>query len=275
MVDWAPVPSNARNTEESIVTARLGLVLRWRHLLLHLVRRDLQHRWRRSALGPLWMLVNPLILLAVYGFVFSVVLRVHVPSYPLFLLAGLLPWLWFAAGISAAAGSIPRDASLLRKAPFPAELLPLRAILVAAADCTVGLLLLILAVAATRGLGPGVLLVPCLMALQGMLMMGIALPLAVWGAASRDAEHLAAAALRVLFFATPVAWAASAVPARYHVVVGANPLAALVDLYRSVLLGTPALDGASLAIFGVGAAVTLVVGWALASRRVERVTEVI
>ena len=99
--------------------------MRYRFLFEQMVRRELRQKYKGSVLGVLWYLVNPLVLMGVYALVFSVLLKVaDVPDYPLFLLIGLIVWVFFSQALLAAAPSLVMNASLVRKVRFPREAIP-------------------------------------------------------------------------------------------------------------------------------------------------------
>ena len=111
------------------VTRRL---LRYKSLLLTLVGRELKARYRGSVLGFLWSLVNPLILLGVYSFVFSTIFSPRYSGakpYPIFLMTGLFPWIWVSTALLEGTQGVISNAGLIRKAVFPAEILPMVSVL--------------------------------------------------------------------------------------------------------------------------------------------------
>jgi len=258
------------------VNERTGELWRWRHLFVHLVVREVRARYRRSLLGPLWLVVNPLVLVAVYTFVFSVVLKVPVADYPYFLLAGLLPWTWFVAALTRAVSSLARDANLVRRSPFPLEMLPLLGVVVAGCECAVGLVLLVAVLAVTGRCSCWTLpVLPLLLVVQASLTTGLALPLAAIGAVNRDVDHVVANGLRLLFFATPIAYGIEQVPESVRQVVAANPLAWLAGAYRACLLGGPVPAPAPSAVVVTVAFVVLVTGRSFFRRRAHLVPEVL
>ena len=254
---------------------RLKLLWQWRHLLSNLVWRDLRLRYRRSALGPFWLLLNPLILVLLYTFVFSVVLSVPIKKYPLFLLAGLIPWLWFAATVTSSVSALSRDSNLLRKAPFPSELLVLRAIIVTALDFLVGIFLLFLLFLIYGG-RPTVtfFFFPLLFFIQALFLAGLAMPLAMAGAVSHDFDHFVGNGLRILFFVTPIAYSLDSVPQKYRPLLTLNPLSWLTNLYQQTFLGgQPNLT--SLLFLCLLALLTFLFGWSFFRRRARLLPEVL
>ena len=119
-------------------------MLRYRFLFEQMVRRELRQKYKGSALGVLWYLVNPLVLMGAYGLVFAILLKVaNVDDYPLFLIAGLIVWVFFSQALLAAAPSLVQNASLVRKVRFPRETIPASSAVVQLATFGVMLALLL------------------------------------------------------------------------------------------------------------------------------------
>jgi ABC-type polysaccharide/polyol phosphate export permease len=176
-----------------------------RELLLLLVEKDLKVRYRGTVLGVFWSLLNPFLLMAVYAAVFTFIARFSIERYPVFVLSGLLPWTTFAGAVTAGTVSILVNANLVRRFPFPTEVLPLTAVLSNLVNLLPGLVLLVPLVYITGGhLGWSLLIVPVLLLLQCALTGGIVLALAGLTVYFRDVQHLVGVALTVWFFATPI-----------------------------------------------------------------------
>ena len=187
-------------------------LLRHRSLLATLVVRELKGRYRGSALGFLWSLVQPLLLLAVYSFVFGVIMKPRmggVEPYPLFVVCGLFPWIWFATALQEGTVSLTAGAGLIRRAVFPVELLPV----VPAVSNLVHLLLALPIVGVGLALGRlqgahvggwGALALPAILALELPLVAGLSLALAALHAHFKDVRDLLGSVLTLLFFLTPV-----------------------------------------------------------------------
>jgi ABC-2 type transport system permease protein/lipopolysaccharide transport system permease protein len=183
-----------------------------RSLLATLVVRELKGRYRGSVLGFLWSLVQPLLLLAVYSFVFGLVFAPRaggVEPYPLFLLCGLFPWIWLASALTEGCVSLVANAGLIRRAVFPAELLPVVPVVANLIHLLLALPVLAAALVAGRlGGAPvggwGALALPLVVAAELPLVAGAALALAALHAHFKDVRDLLASALTLLFFLTPV-----------------------------------------------------------------------
>ncbi len=224
----------------------------YRRLLGILVLRDLRLRYRGMGLGYLWSLVNPLLLLLTYSFVFSRILHVRIPDFPLYLGCGILPWIWFTHSITAGSRSVEQGKGLLRRGYFPAPVLPVVQVVAQFVHFLLGLLILE-PLLVLEGHVPGaslVALVP-LFLVQLTLLSGLALLVAALGVRFLDVEYVIANALLILFFLAAIVYQPESVPADIRPLLWVNPLAVLVDGYRAVLFyGTwpawPRVAGAAL-----------------------------
>jgi len=240
----------------------LGNLYKRRGLLFQLVRRDFEQRFVGSVAGWIWGLIHPLVLLLCWTFVFSVCLRQKLPdgqpgAYPLFLFAGMLPWLLFSETVQRSSSSLVDQATLLTKTVFPAEMIPLSLFLSSLVSHFMALALLLVAVEIwLRSLGAALIVLPLYMLLLGLLAVGIGWMVAALHVYLRDTSQFVTIILTVWFWMTPIFIFENQIPARLQIVVYANPLASIVRAYRQVLLGTQVLgwrDTGSLAVVSVSA----------------------
>ena len=253
-------------------------MLRHRFLFEQMVRRELRQKYKGSALGVLWYLVNPLVLMGAYALVFSVLWRVvgKIDAYPLYLIIGLIVWVFFAQSLLAAAPCLVQNAPLVRKVRFPRETIPASVATVQLITFLVMLALLLPVALPIRGsLDPALLLLPLFVVLLFCLVLGFSLLASVLHAHYRDVEPVLAAALLPWFFLTPIFFRVDDLPGvADHRAIGdalqwANPIAPFVAALRDLLYsGTaPSLGRlAYLVCAGIGA---LVLGVVL-FRRMER-----
>jgi ABC-type polysaccharide/polyol phosphate export permease len=252
-------------------------VSRHRFLFEQMVRRELRQRYKGSVLGVLWYLVNPVVLMGAYALVFSVLLKVaDIEDYPLFLICGLIVWVFFAQALLAAAPSLVQNAPLVRKVRFPREAIPASVAVVQLGTFLVMLALVLPIALAVRGtLEPELLLLPAVIALLFGLVLGLSLSVSALHAHFRDVEPVLAAGLVPWFFITPIFLPVEKIPGvRDHELVGdllewANPVAPFVDSVRELLYSGVAPSAgqfAYLAGVGLGA---LALGL-LVFRRMER-----
>lgn len=216
---------------------------RFRSLLATLTARELKARYRGSVLGYFWSLVNPLLLLAVYGFVFGYILNPRlgdVEPYAVFLVTGLFPWIWFSGSLLEGSGSLVANAGLIRKAAFPAEVLPAVAVVSQLVHFLLALPIVAGALAVGRYLGHpvggwGALVLPAVVLVQLPLVAGLALGLAALAAHFKDVRDILSNLLTLLFFSTPIIYPLEAVPEWIRSVVRANPLTPYTLAYQDAL----------------------------------------
>src|SRR3954469_1799705 len=218
-----------------------------------MVRRELRQRYKGSALGVVWYLVNPLVLMGAYTLMFGVILDAFpaIEDYPLFLLVGIVVWTFFSGSLLAAAPSLLDQSALIRKVRFPREAIPDSVCTVQFITFVVILALLTPVALLVRGsASPALLLLPVILAALYALALGGALIVAVLHAYFRDIAPILAAALLPWFFITPIFYQPQDTPGvADHPFVGdlltwANPIAPFIQAVRDVLYsGTaPALD---------------------------------
>lgn len=252
-------------------------MLRHRFLFEQMVRRELRQKYKGSALGVVWYLVNPLVLMGAYALVFKLLLDVaDIPDYPLFLLAGLIVWVFFAQALLAAAPSLVLNAPLVRKVRFPRETIPASVATVQALTFLAMLALLLpVALAVRETLEPALLLLPVVVALLFCLVLGLSLLVAVLHAHFRDVEPVLAAGLLPWFFLTPIFLRVEDFPGiGEHELIGdllewANPVAPFVDSLRTIVYSGAAPSAAQLVYLLLAGALSLGIGL-LVFRRLER-----
>jgi ABC-type polysaccharide/polyol phosphate export permease len=220
-------------------------LLRFRNLLATLTGRELKARYRGSLLGFLWSLVNPLLLLAVYTVVFDFVFQQRAGDthpYAVFLLCGLFPWVWLSTALLDGSVSLAANAGLLRKAVFPAEVLPMVSVLASLAHFLFALPVLLLALLAARLMGYPVggwtvLLLPLPVLLLLLFASGLALALAALAVHFKDVRDLLQNLLTLLFFLTPILYPPQAVAhlRAFSWVLALNPLTPFVRLFQELL----------------------------------------
>jgi ABC-2 type transport system permease protein len=259
----------------------------WRQtaaLVRRLTQRHLAQRYRGSALGFLWSFLNPLLMMAVYAFVFRFVFRETTGDVPYlaFFLTGYLAWSFFSVAARNAAASVIEGATLIQKAYFPRLALPLSAVLSSAVNYLVSLPIL-LAFNAAFGVWPGgalLLLLPAALGLLFVLALGVGLILASLAPFFRDVLQLVEVLFTAWFFATPIFYDLSMVTAQSQASPWAvalyrcNPLVGASVFVRTVFLGTPSAPG-DLAVSAVAAAALLAAGLALFARFSPRFAEAV
>lgn len=249
-------------------------MIEYRYLFEQLVRRELRQKYMGSALGVLWYLANPLVLMGAYVLMFGLVLHFQViRDYPLFLMVGLVTWTFFQQSLLAAAPSLIDQGGLVRKARFPREAIPASTVTVQLITFLAILALLTPVTLAVRGtLAPALLLLPVIVALLFCFVLGCALIVAALHAYFRDVLPILTAALLPWFFLTPIYYDPATLPfVQSHPAVRfllewVNPVAPFLEAIRSVLYGGSLGDWRKIVYAAVAAAAALLTGRAVFRR---------
>ena len=215
--------------------SNLHRLLRYRSLIHTLVVRDLKARYRGSVLGFFWSFANPLLLLMVYTFVFSVVLPARFEgvdeNYALFLFCGLLPWIWFSSALTESSNSLLTNGNLIKKVLFPAEVLPVVSVVANMIHFFLALPILFLALGLFASRAPTIselVWFPVVIAVQFLLTLGLGMLLAALTVHFRDIKDLLSNLLTLWFFATPILYPWTLVSDRGPALAGLPPLGKLM-----------------------------------------------
>ncbi len=252
----------------------LGLRDLWeyRELLGFLVWRDVKVRYKQTALGVLWVVLQPLLTMAVFSVFFGRLAKV--PSdgipYPVFAFCGLLPWQLFSHSLLESGNSLVANQNLITKVYFPRLVIPLATILAGLVDFAIGFALLVGFMAVFHvTLAPAVLLLPVFLLLAVTTALAAGLWLSALNVKYRDVRYTIPFLAQFWLFVTPVAYPSSMIPAHWRALYGLNPMAGVVEGFRWALLGKGQGPGPLLAI-STGMTLLLLVGGLIYFRRMEK-----
>ncbi|MFD3443891.1 ABC transporter permease [Microbacteriaceae bacterium 4G12] len=235
---------------------------RYRHALWLLTTRDLKVRYSTSALGYLWSILDPLVMSGIYWFVFTQVFSRDVGAEPyiVFLLCGLLPWMWFTGAASDSTRAFLAEAKLIRSTKIPRTIWVFRLIASKGFEFVASIpVLAAFALVTGATVTPWVLLWPLAFVIQAVLLMGMGLIVAPLVVFFRDLERAVKLVLRFLFYASPIVYASADLPEGFHFWAAFNPLSGIFGLYRAAFfpeqldwfyVGVSA--AMSLALLGIG-----------------------
>jgi lipopolysaccharide transport system permease protein len=243
----------------------------YRELLYFLAWRDIKVRYKQTALGAAWALLQPLFLMAIFTLLFSHVAKVPVPvPYPIFAFCGLLPWQLFAFGLSQSSNSLVQSQNLISKVYFPRLVIPIASVLAGLLDFAVAFLLLLAMMAYYRvPPGKGLILLPVFVLFAVITSLTAGVWLSAINVRYRDVQYTLGFLVQFWLLATPVGYPASVVPERWRWVLVLNPMAGVVEGFRWALLGTGSSPGAMLAV-SVGLVLLLLIVGLHYFRRMER-----
>jgi len=216
-------------------------------LVRELVSRDLKVRYKRSALGFGWSLLNPLIQLVVFGIVFSRLIPVKVPDFSLFLFSGILIWSWFQGSLYNATTCIVDNPGLLRQPRFPSAMLPLAAIATNWLHFVFALPILLIAALVAGHSAAGLWTLPVIMFVQFLFTLAVCYVTASVHVRFRDTQHILGVLLFVGFYLVPVFYLTESVPADLRSWYQMNPLVQIFDAYHAAVLGGTAPNWEALA----------------------------
>lgn len=216
--------------------------LSYKFLLWQLVLREVRSRYKQSILGYAWVLLNPLVQLLVYSFVFSIIFRFPTGNIPysIFLFIGLLPWIYLQSSLSTATLSLVDSSDLLKKVYFPREVLIYSVIISKSIDFLFASLVLIAFLIFYR-ISPEftVFFVIPIFLIQVMLMSGIGLILSTFNLFYRDIQYLVNLLLMLWMYLSPVVYPLSLVPEDFVFIYKLNPMVGIIEGYRSAIFGFP------------------------------------
>jgi len=221
----------------------------YRYLFEQLVRRELRQKYKGSALGVLWYLINPLVLMGAYYLMFGLIFKLDdIPDYPLFLMVGLVVWIFFSQSVLSAAPSLLEQGALVRKARFPRATIPGAVVSVQLVTFLVILALLSIVTIAFRGtLDVALLLLPFILACLYAFTLGLALAVSILHAYFRDVAPILSAALLPWFFVSPIFFRIDSITSREayrNLLEWGNPIAPFITAIRDVIYGgvVPQID---------------------------------
>jgi lipopolysaccharide transport system permease protein len=233
----------------SIAVNGLRDLLSYRDLLLTLTIHRVKVRYKQSALGIAWAILQPLLLMVVYTIIFSVVTKM--PSegapYALFVYAALLPWTFFSTSVTTASTSLVGHNNLITKVYFPREILPLTYVLAALFDFGMASIVLAVLLAVYRvSIGVSIAFVLPMMAIAFVFSLSVSLLLSAFQVRFRDIGIAMAFVMQLWMYATPVVYPLSVVPMRFQWLYSLNPMAGVVENFRRVVLHHSAVNTAAL-----------------------------
>ena len=241
-----------------------------RFLISNLILKDFRVRYRNMSLGMMWSLLNPLVMLGVYIFVFTYIFQSSIPHYPVFLLCGTLPFNFFTLCWGAGTNSLLENANLIKRVAVPREIVPLASVLSNCLHLGIQItLLIVFVIGSGLSLNPYWLLLPLIWGLELVFIYGAVLFTSSLNVLIRDTRYVVDSANLVLFWLVPVIYPFSSVPVRFWSLYQYNPVAALVMAMRDIVLEGHAPAATLLTKLALVSLISLVVGL-FTFRRLQR-----
>jgi ABC-2 type transport system permease protein len=252
-MDWGPMSATTTTVLDGSahisLPGRVARLVQHRELLTNLVRKELRGRYKDSALGFVWSLLNPVFYVLIFWLVFTVLMPAGIPSFPAFVLAGLLPWTLFATGLTTGTNSVVGNGPLLKKVAFPREVLPLASVGAALFHFCLQMLVLLgyLLMIKAPWISENLWLVPIAVVVEIILLAGLTLLLSSINVYLRDVQHFLELAVLAWFWVTPVVYQVASVAARgsnLFRIYMLNPMAPVVLSFQRAFYNQTAPIGA-------------------------------
>ena len=226
------------------------------------IKKEIRGKYKGSWLGVLWTFLNPLLMLAVYAFVFPYILRVNVENYTIFMIVALIPWNFFTTAIQTGTGCVVANGNILKKVYFPREIIPISITTSQLVNFLITCLIMFIFIFVSGvGFSIHILLLPILILIQFILTLAINFVLSALTVFAHDIDHFVSVALTLGFYATPIVYLSTMLPEKFQWAMKVNPMAVLVEAYRSVLYYHQLPDFKLLGIWVVLSILFLVLGY--------------
>jgi lipopolysaccharide transport system permease protein len=254
------------------VSLQLKDLWAYRELIYFFIWRDVKVRYKQTALGAAWAVIQPVFTMLVFSLFFGRLAKV--PSdgipYPLFAFAALVPWTFFAQGLTQSADSLVGQGNLIKKIYFPRLAIPLSTVGAGLVDFSISFIVL-LGLMARYGVRPtrNLVWLPCLLLLAFATSLGVGLWLSALNVRFRDVKYAVPFVVQFWMFATPIAYPSSLLSERWRPVLALNPMVGVVEGFRWALLGAKTAPGPMIAVSAV-ASVVVLIGGAFYFRRMEK-----
>ena len=234
----------------------------YRELLKTNVQKEIRGKYKNSFLGVLWSFLNPLLQICVYALVFPLILKNDQPNYVIFLCVALIPWTFFTSCVQQSASTMLQNGNIIKKVYFPREILPISVVTSGTINFLISTII-IFAFLIIFGLGitKYVLYFPIILIIQYFLQLGISFILSSVTVYLRDLEHLIGVALQLLFYATPIVYAAESIPEDFKFIIEYNPMTYIINGYRDIFYNQTSPDMLALGILFIIAIALCVVGY--------------
>lgn len=206
-------------------------------MIVSLVRKDLRGRYKGSVLGFLWTFVNPLLQLIVYSIVFSIIVKMGIDNFSMFLFVALEPWIFFSSCITSGSTVILQQQDLVKKIFFPREVLPVAYVTSSFINMLFSFIVIFVAIIVTNhGINPAALLfLPLIMLIEYILALGFSFVASAITVYFRDLEHILNNLSMAWMYLTPILYTQEMVPEQYKPLFNLNPMTPIIIAYRDIL----------------------------------------
>lgn len=235
---------------------------KYKEFLKSNVKKDIRGKYKGSFLGILWSFINPLLSVLVYAIVFPYIMRIKVDNYLIYLITGIIPWTFFTSSINMGIISVLSNADIIKKVYFPRIILPISTV----TSCLVNFLIscviiLLFCIFSGVGISFNLLWLPLIAVIQYIMLLGFTFILSAIQMYMRDIEHIVNFILSMTFYVTPILYTPDIFPKSLSWILKLNPMAYLVNAYRSIFFYKSTPDIVGLGIVGLFSIIIFVIGY--------------
>ena len=223
--------------KENVVIQRIRNIFAYKDMIYSLVRRELRGRYKGSVLGFLWTYINPLCQVIVYSMVFSVIFRVNIDKFYLYLIIGMMPWTFFNTSVQGGSTCIRAQSDMVKKIYFPREVIPISYVTSAFVNMLLSFIIVFFAVLISGYWFnfKALIFLPLIIIFEYMLALGIAFIVSAITVYFRDLEQIMGVVMMAWIYVTPIMYNMDYVPEQYRKLVVLNPMTPIVEVYHQIL----------------------------------------
>lgn len=216
---------------------RIRNIYAYRDMIYSLVRRELRGRYKGSVLGFLWTYINPLCQVVVYSAVFSIIFKVEIEKFYLYLIIGMMPWTFFSSSVQGGSTCIRAQSDMVKKIYFPREVIPIAYVTSTFVNMLLSFIIVFLAVLVS-GFGfklEALIYLPLIMVIEYLLALGIAFIVSSITVYFRDLEQIVGVIMMAWIYITPIMYNMEYIPEKYRQLLVLNPMTPIVEVYHQIL----------------------------------------
>ena len=246
----------------------------YRELLKTSIQKEIRGKYKKSFLGIFWSFLNPLLQLAVYAFIFPMILKNEQDNYIMFLFVALIPWTFFTTAVNQGTDVVVQNGNIVKKVYFPRTILPVSVVTSAAINFMIStIIVIIFAIFTGLGISKYILFYPIILLIQYLVTLGIVLMLSSITVYLRDLQHIIGVVIQVLFYATPIVYAPSSIPQQFSFILTLNPMSHVINAYRDIFYYQQMPNLQSLLIVLLVGVVLCVLGYMIFTKLEKRFAE--
>lgn len=236
----------------------------YREMLSNLVKKDLRTRYKGSVLGFLWTFVNPLLQLIVYTMVFSVIMKVNVDKFYIYLFIALVPWIFFTSSVQGSASSIIANKDLIKKIYFPRIIIPISIVNAAFMNMIFSMIIVLIALIISGiGVSEYIIMLPIILGIEYLFTLGFSFIVSSLNVYFRDLEHILGIVVMAWFYITPIVYTSDMVPSDYLWILNFNPMVPIMQVYRDILYYKQMPDFNGLGMIIISSVIMIIAGYSI------------